>query len=102
MRQRWSKQKTKKTKYNFKYYYLGKVYQHIGETDNLCRTTKSHWMIYNNYNYKEIYFDLNSKSKHYNFNYNLELIQKNNNTTYKYKEESITRQQFVILLGCDM
>jgi len=102
--QKWlRKQKTKnKVPYNFICRCKTcKSIQHLGATDNPCRTTKSHWITFKNYPNKEIYFDINLSSKFYRFDYNLKLIEKNSHKTYKYNNETINRERFILLLGCE-
>ena len=71
------------------------------KTDNPCRTTLSHWVIFKDYSDKTISFDVNLSAKIYQFDYNLKLIEKNYNKTYKYNNETINRERFILLLGCE-
>ena len=99
--QQWLKKKKEKgwIKYNFKCFDF--KLEHIGTTDDPCRTTKSHWIIFEKSLNKIISFSINQSTKFYEFDYDLKLIQKNGLNKYEYRKKIITRQHFVILLGCD-
>ena len=102
--QKWLRRQ--KTKNEIKYNFLcqskiHKIIQHIGTTDNPCRTTKSHWTLFKKSLNKEISFSINQSSTFYEFDYDLKLIQKNGLNKYEYRKKIITRQHFVLLLGCD-
>jgi len=97
--QPWLKKKKKKNR--IKYNFISDTIQNIGTTENPCRTTLSHWAIYKEYPNKKISFDIDFSSKHYEFNFCLELNQKNKIKIYKYNNEIINRQKFILLLGCE-
>lgn len=75
--------------------------QHIGRSVDPCQTTYNHWIMYKEYPYKYISFDMDYTSDRYNFYHNLELIDKNGQKTYKYNKEIINRETFILLLGCE-
>jgi len=96
----------KKTKNKVSYSFIcqnnnHKIIEHLGKTDNPCRTTITHWITFKNYPNKHISFDVDMSSKFYQFDYNLKLIEKNYNKTYKYNNETINRERFILLLGCE-
>ena len=93
------KKKNKKISYNFKCF--DSKSEHIGTTDDPCRTTTSHWTIFEKSLNKIISFSINQSIKFYEFDYDLKLIQKNGLNKYEYRKKIITRQDFVLLLGCD-
>ena len=97
MIRRIKKNKKNKIKYNF----ISENIQNIGSTDNPCRTTISHWIIYKNHPNKKISFDIDLSSKIYEFDYCLELNEKKQKKIYKYNGEIINRQKFLLLLGCE-
>ena len=97
MIQKQRKNQKNKIKYNF----ISDNIQNLGTTDNPCRTTLSHWLIYKNYPNKKISFDIDLTAKYYEFDYCLELDQKKKKKTYKYNGKIINREKFIILLGCE-
>ena len=102
MIRRIKKNKKNKIKYNFICQDgVDTFLQHLGDTDNPCRTTASHWTVFKNEPTKHISFDINFSAKKYEFDYNLELIEKNYKKTYKYNGEIINREKFILLLGCE-
>lgn len=71
-----------------------------GTTDNPCRTSISLWSLYKLKKNKSIGFDLSNK-KTIIPNYCLFFSDIKEKKTYKYQNKIITRQEFVILLGCE-
>ena len=71
-----------------------------GNTDNPCRTATALWKSYDCKN-KEVSFDINKTSKAYDFKYELQFSDIEGKKIYKYQDNIITREQFVILLGCE-
>ena len=102
MRIRKRLRKRKKTKYKFVAY--SKIHQnieHLGDTDDPCRTTISHWDVFKDYSNKYISFDINMSAKKYVFEYSLEIIEENNEKIYRFCNKPIERKEFIILLGCE-
>ena len=72
----------------------------IGSSDNLCRTAIALWKCYEHAKDKIISFDLD-RNKKINFNYSLKFSDIQNKKKYEYRNNIITRKEFIILLGCD-
>ncbi len=96
------KRPTKKIKYKFLAYQKNfNNIEHIGTTDDPCRTTISCWRVYNNYKNKSIGFDIDFSAKRFIFDYSLQLLEENGVKTYKLSNKTIERREFIILLGCE-
>jgi hypothetical protein len=96
-RRRRTKRKKNKIKYNF----ISDTIQNLGTTEDPCRTTITHWLVYKEHQNKKISFDIDFSSKYHEFDFCLELNQKNKTKVYKYNGEIINRQKFILLLGCE-
>ena len=73
----------------------------IGSSDNLCRTAIAFWKSYEHAKDKIISFDLDN-SKKINFDFSLKFSDIQNKKKYEYRNNIITRKEFILLLGCDV
>jgi|TARA_R100000152_G_C6770459_1_gene196638 hypothetical protein len=58
------------------------------------------WTVYKSKK-KEVSFDINKKSKHFQSDHELSFSDIDGKKIYKYQNNIITRDRFVILLGCE-
>ncbi|QDP51181.1 MAG: hypothetical protein Tp172MES766071_24 [Prokaryotic dsDNA virus sp.] len=93
-------QKLKKSKSN--YFYSDNENEILGKTDNPCRTMINLFTVFRNNHNREVFFDIDNPKKIIIDKRNsLLYMEKDNKKVYKYKQNVITRNDFIILLGCE-
>lgn len=91
------RQRKSKIKYNF----VCEDEYIVGTTDDPCRTSISLWEVYHDQKSKKVSFDINNKSNVYSSEYELVFSDIDDVKLYKYQNKVVTRETFVLLLGCE-
>lgn len=93
-------QKQKKLKSN--YYYKDNENEILGTTENPCRTMINLFNAFRNNRNRKVFFDIdNPKKIVINKEKSLQYQETEKTKVYKYLGNTITRKDFIILLGCE-